>query len=148
MAATVVKYRDVENAIFGGIGKSRELRRAFDRFVDDVHRTWLMVWRSSMQGVLAEQTGVPHPYADGDYEQSVQKRQLSLRQRMFIKSTLMRGIPIGVVFSDDWKAHWVEWGTGPDKPGSHSPWGPDTPTPAFEPMTRTRRIMNGENEVV
>ena len=36
-------------------------------------------------------------------------------------------------------------GTLPDKPGGHSPWGPDTPTPEFAPARRTTAIMSNKN---
>lgn len=147
MADVSVRLRDVENALFDGINSSRELRRIFRRFVDDVHDTWLLVWDSSMQGVLASQTGRPHPYQTGDYRSSIKKKNLNLRQRLFIKSTLNKGIPIGVVYSNDEKAHWIEYGTAKDNPNSRSPYGPDTPTPAFRPMNRTADIMNKDFRV-
>lgn len=37
----------------------------------------------------------------------------------------------GVVGNNHWRAHMIEFGTKADKPGSKSPFGPDTPTPAF-----------------
>lgn len=143
----VIRLKDIESGVFDSINSSRELRRAMKRFIDDVHDTWLNVWDASMEGVLAQETGDPHPYQTGDYRASIKKRNLPLRQRLFIKSTLRKGIPIGLVYSDDEKAHWIEYGTDPDKPGGHSPWGPDTPTPAFAPMTRTSIIMNEGFEV-
>jgi len=37
----------------------------------------------------------------------------------------------GVVGTKYWKAHLIEFGTKADAAGSKSPFGPDTPTPAF-----------------
>jgi len=37
----------------------------------------------------------------------------------------------GVVGNTHWRAHMIEFGTKADAPGSKSPFGPDTPTPAF-----------------
>lgn len=139
-----VKLKDVENAVFSGVGSSRELRRVFNRFMEDVEETWKLVWDSSMEGVMAKETGHPHPYQTGEYRSHIKRDKLSLRQRLFIKSTLRKGIPIGLVYNDDPKAHWIEYGTDPDNPSSESPFGPDTPTPAFEPMTRAARIMNND----
>lgn len=127
-----VRISGLDNAIFDGINKSRELRRAMDRFVDDVHDTWLNVWEASG----------PHPYETGDYIAHLKKGSLSRRQRLFIRHTLRKGVPIGLVYNDSEIAHFIEYGTDPDKPGGHSPWGPDTPTPKFEPMRRTAIIMN------
>lgn len=138
MAKPKVKITGLEASVFEGINKSRELRRAFDRFVDDVQRAWLLAW---------EARG-PHPYEAGDYVQSIKQKKLSLRQRLFIKSTLGKGIPIGVVYSDHPVAHILEYGSGPDPEGTNSPWGRDTPTPAFGAMRAAAEAMNHRTEVV
>lgn len=155
----VVKLRDVEDAIFSGLNSSRELRRAFNDFIDDVHDTWkrfspkptgaprkkdLTVaerWETYLE-VRGSTAG--HPYSTGDYVAHVKKKKLPLRQRLFIKRTLRQGVPIGQVYNDSDIAHLVEYGSGSDKPDSRSPWGPKTPTPEFAPMRKTVALMNGE----
>lgn len=48
-----------------------------------------------------------------------------------------------VVGTKHWKAHMIEFGTGPDtKKGSK--FGPDTPTPAFAPGQKTAEHFGGE----
>jgi hypothetical protein len=141
----VVKFSDIEDAIFDGVNSNRELRRIMNRFVDDVKSTWEHAWDTSIEGKLAEETGAPHPYQTGSYREHIKKRKLTLRQRLFIKSAIKKGILIGSVYNDDEKAHWIEYGTGVDKPGGHSPWGPDTPTPEFAPMRKTYAIMASDD---
>lgn len=47
-----------------------------------------------------------------------------------------------VVGSKHWRAHFIEFGTGPDtKDGSK--YGPDTPTPAFAPGAKTAAHYGG-----
>jgi uncharacterized protein (TIGR02266 family) len=41
------------------------------------------------------------------------------------------------VSTDNEHAGFIEYGTGPDNPGSRSPWGPNTPTPEFAPAAVT-----------
>ncbi len=127
----VVSYREVENAIFDGINKNRELRRVVARFIDDVHDTWITIWEASG----------PHPYETGDYVASIKKRKLPMRSRIWMKRALARGALVGAVYSDSPVAHFIEYGTDVDYPESKSPWGPNTPTPEFSPMRRTQDAM-------
>ena len=103
----------------------RELRREFDEFVDDVHDTWVHIWDA-----------MDHPYETGNYREHIKKKKLPLRTRI-TRSFFFKGIPVGQVFNDSDVAHFVEYGTGPDKPGSKSPFGPNTPTPEMAPMRKT-----------
>lgn len=119
-----VSLRDIRNAIFDGIDDSKELRRAYRDFVDDVEDTWKRIWDA-----------MDHPYATGNYRAHIKKKMPRKYQR--IKSFLKHGIPIGSVYNDSPVAHFVEYGTGPDNPDSRSPWGPNTPTPEMAPMRRT-----------
>lgn len=132
-----VNLRDVEGAFFDGMNSSRELRRAINDFIDDTHAMAKVVWHTSAEGVPGN-----HPYATGDYEAHMKKKKLTLRQKLFVKSMVSKGIPIGLVYNDSDVAHFVEFGTHADKPGSKSPWGPNTPTPAFKVFQRTSEIMN------
>lgn len=126
MADTVVSLREIREGIFDGIDSNRELRRAYRDFVDDVEATWKHIWDADASG---------HPYETGDYRAHIKKIMPKRYQR--IRKFLRNGIPIGAVYNDSDVSHFVEYGTAADKPGSHSPWGPDTPTPEFAPMRKT-----------
>lgn len=53
-----------------------------------------------------------------------------------------RGLPHWWVGTRYWKAHFIEFGTGPDtKTGS--PFGMDTPTPEFAPAAKTAHHFGG-----
>lgn len=123
-----VSLKEIDDAIFDGIENNRELRRAYDDLVDDIHTTWVNLWVASG----------PHPYATGNYLAHIKKVKLSRYYRMRVRNYLKRyGLPIGQVYNDSPIAHFIEYGTGPDKPDSRSPWGPNTPTPEFAPMRKT-----------
>jgi hypothetical protein len=139
MADTVkVSLREIDDAILDGIEDNGELRRALDDFVDDIHTTWVNIWVASG----------PHPYSTGEYLAHIKKEKLSKWYRMHVRNYLKRhmGMPIGMVYNDSPIAHFVEYGTGPDKPGGHATWigldgvrrfGPNTPTPEYAPMRKT-----------
>ncbi|WAY18397.1 HK97 gp10 family phage protein [Mycolicibacterium fortuitum] len=56
------------------------------------------------------------------------------------------GMPAWAVISRLWYFHFLEYGTGPDKPGSNSPFGPDTPTPEFAPFAKVARRHGGTTD--
>lgn len=126
-----VSLSEVREGIFDGINSSRELRRAYRDFVDDVEETWKLIWDTDTQGA----SGALHPYQTGDYRAHIKKVTPRWYQR--IKKFLRDGIPIGSVYNDSDVAHFVEYGTDIDNPDSRSPWGPNTPTPEFAPMRKT-----------
>jgi hypothetical protein len=133
----VVKLGDIDDAIMEGINSNRELRRLIRDFIDETKDTWRVVWEAS--GVETKEGF--HAYQTGDYVAHIKEEKRSLGQRLFPKWAKGDPIPVGIVYNDSEVAHWVEYGTLPDKPGGHSPWGPDTPTPEFAPMRRTKAIM-------
>lgn len=143
----VVKFSDVQNAIFDGVSSNRELKRIINRFIDDVHDTWENVWDESLEGKLATELGIPHPYQTGSYRAHIKKKKMTWAQKLWVKRAIKKGLLVGVVYNDDPKAHWIEYGTTVDKPGGHSPWGPNTPTPEFAPMRRTWAIKEGEGKL-
>ncbi|GJJ22283.1 HK97 gp10 family phage protein [Mycolicibacterium mageritense] len=53
------------------------------------------------------------------------------------------GLPHYWVGTRDWKAHFIEYGTGDDPDDSKSPFGPDTPTPEFAPAAKTAHHFGG-----
>ncbi|MGU3650688.1 HK97 gp10 family phage protein [Mycolicibacterium sp. A43C] len=50
----------------------------------------------------------------------------------------------GIVGNTHWKASMIEKGTKADRPGSKSPFGPDTPTPAFAIGQQVARHFGGD----
>lgn len=70
------------------------------------------------------------PQDEGDYKASV-------------KVLEVRG-GTALVGTRHWKAHMIENGTKADPEGSKSPFGPDTPTPAFAVGQRTAEHFGGD----
>lgn len=144
-----INLRELDDAIFDGIADNKELRRAFDDLVDDVHATWVSLAPdgSATRGSTVRQRYMEyqerrnstddHPYATGDYVRSIKKRKMSKWYRGHVRNFLRRfGVPIGMVYSDSPRAHLIEYGSGPDN-GGDSPWGPNTSTPIYAPMRKT-----------
>ena len=143
MAEVIVDDLDIQDALISGMADSRALKRAAIDFVDEAADTWRTVWDVSAQGVLASETGIPHPYQTGDYREHIKKKHVEFISEKMIRQAMIDGALLGSVYNDSEVAHWVEHGTKPDKPGSRSPWGPNTPTPAFEIAARVAEIMQG-----
>lgn len=53
------------------------------------------------------------------------------------------GMPHWAVISRLWYFHFLEYGTGDDRPGTKSTFGPDTPTPEFAPFAKVARRHGG-----
>jgi len=70
------------------------------------------------------------PQDEGDYKASV-------------KVLGVRG-GVATVGTKHWKAHMIEKGTKADPEGSQSPFGPDTPTPAFAVGQRVAEHFGGD----
>lgn len=147
----IVKLSDIDTAIFDGIKDNKELRRAYDDFIDDVKKMWELTWEADMQGVVGG-----HPYQTGDYVAHIKKRKLARGDRTNLRKLLHQGIFIGMVYNDSEIAHFVEYGTGADAPGGHATWigldgerhfGPNTPTPEFAPMRKTAMAMEHVGEI-
>lgn len=75
------------------------------------------------------------PYATGAAAMSVEVRQTRAANGRFL--------PAFVVYSLSPIMHFLEYGTLEDKPGGHSPWGPNTPTPIFAPFAHTALYYHG-----
>ncbi|AHG23716.1 minor tail protein [Mycobacterium phage Arib1] len=69
------------------------------------------------------------PIDEGDAVASVKIRKVKKPRN---------GLPARTIYSDDWKFHMIEHGTMADPPDSQSPFGPDTPTPAFAPFGKAK----------
>lgn len=146
MAEVIVNGNQIGDALLSGVASNKELRRRTKEFIYECGETWRMVWTTSMEGVRAKELGVPHPYETGDYLAHIKTKQLTWDESQFIRSALKAGLLVGAAYNDSRVAHFVEDGTSADKPGSRSPWGPNTPTPAFHCALRTAAIMGGNDE--
>lgn len=108
------------------ISRDAEVRRATKRIAEEV------------QALVIEEAPKPgpeHPYSTGEFIQSIKIRQGRGRLGRFLASW--------EVYSDSPIANFIEFGTGPDKPGSRSPWGPNTPTPEFAPFAKAAHRYGG-----
>lgn len=114
------------------IGKDNDVLIRTKKFAEEVRDYWRDVaWPTSVGN---HGPGV-HPYDTGAYAASIQVARN--------RGGLGRFIAGFKVFSDSPHANFIEFGTGPDKPGSRSPWGPFTPTPAFAPAGKTALFFDG-----
>ena len=74
-----------------------------------------------------------HPFETGRYREAI---HVERKRKRF-------GMPRYAVVNDDPNANFIEYGTGPDKPGSQSPWGSDTPIPEYAPAAKTAHHFHG-----
>lgn len=136
-----INLRDIDDALLEGVNDSKELRQIYNDFIDDCEAVWKRVWEAS--GVMTKEGF--HAYDTGDYIAHLKKKEIPYRK--WAKKFLFEGVPVGAVYNDSPVAHFIEYGTNVDKPGGHSPWGPNTPTPEFAPMRKTWALMNDKHEV-
>lgn len=113
-----INRRELENEIGLKVSKDLEVRRKVGEFAHEVEATAKMIW---------DESG-PHPYQTGAFRESIHTEKRRDRLGHW---------PHWWVGSYHEHANMLENGTGPDKPGSHSPYGPNTPTPEFAIMART-----------
>ena len=92
-------------------------------FAEKVKEHWKLEWIEAG----------PHPYETLEYLESIHVE----------RSRAQKGISSYSVVSDSPNANLIEYGTGPDKPGSKSPYGPNTPTPEFAPAAKTAHHFGG-----
>jgi hypothetical protein len=115
------------------LGREIRLKISRDKTVKPRTRKFAEEVRDHLVNV--EWASRPHPYATGDFADSVKVRQG--------RSRLGRFLATFEVYSDHPNANFIEYGTGPDKPGSRSPWGPNTPTPEMAPFGNTAHHFKG-----
>jgi len=118
-----VRRGEIAREIRIAVRKDLQVARGSKAFAEEVRDHVKMVWREAG----------PHPYETGEFEESIYAD----------KRPNVQGLPHWVVGSDDDKANMIEDGTGPDKPGSNSPFGPNTPTPEFAPFAKTAHYYRG-----
>lgn len=115
------------------IGKDNEVPLRTKRFALEVRDYWRHVaWPES---AVKGRHGPIHPYDTGAYRDSIGISRL--------RSGLGRFVAGWKVSTDHHDANFIEYGTGIDKPGSRSPWGPNTPTPEFAPAAMTAHHFLG-----
>jgi hypothetical protein len=115
------------------IGKDNEVPLRTKAFAKEVAAYWRDVaWPTSTGN---HGPGI-HPYETGGYRESIDVR----RNRNVVTGRYIAG---WIVESKHPDANFLEFGTGPDKPGSRSPFGPNTPTPEFAPAARTAHHFRG-----
>lgn len=146
MAEIIVDDLDIQNALIDGMASNRDLKRAAIEFIDDAADTWRRVWEVSARSIISSPAD-PHPYETGDYVAHIKKKHVEYINEKTIRQAMVDGVLLGSVYNDSEVAGFVEYGTDKDKPGSRSPWGPNTPTPAFEIAKRTAEIMDRGDHV-
>lgn len=122
----------VRNEIKLKIEHAPEVKIKTRLFAEEVAAYWRDVaWPTAVGSV----SGAGHPYETGRYRESITVKQ---------NRTSLGRFAVGfTVVSDDPNANFIEFGTGPDKPGSRSPWGPFTPTPPYHPAGSTALHFRG-----
>ncbi len=147
MAEVIVDDLQIQDALINGLADNRALKEATVQFIDDTATLWRKVWETSVSGVEGARKnplasgGDPHPYETGDYVEHIKKIHIERIDEKMIRQALVDGALLGSVYNDSDVAEFVEDGTKKDKPGSKSPWGPNTPTPAFKVAERTAELM-------
>jgi len=139
MARTTISSIEVEKLkreVMMKIGKDEEVAIRTKAVAQEVQAYWKdIAWPTTGapgQSVL----GPGHPYETGEYRDSIEiARNRSAETGRFVAGWK--------VFSNHWVANFVEFGTAIDKPGSRSPWGPNTPTPEYAPASRTAHHFRG-----
>jgi len=122
-----VNRTQLRNEIRLGLNGDNEVKVRTKRVAQQVQRHWRDVaWPAS---AVEGRHGGLHPYDTGAYRESIKIRRN--------RGGLGRFIAGWQIYSDSPNAVFIEFGTGPDKPGSRSPWGPFTPTPEFAPAGKT-----------
>lgn len=116
--------REIETEISLKVAKTLEVRRGTEEFAEDVKRRVIEMWE--MQG--------PHPYETGDFVASIHTEKKRDRAGHW---------PHWAVTTRDEKAHFIEYGTGIDAEGTHSPYGRFTPTRAYAPFAKAAASYGG-----
>lgn len=109
------------------VSEDSEVKIKTKLFAEEVRTYWARV--------EAPRPGPDHPYSTGGYAESIKVRQNRDKRGRFGAGW--------TVYSDHPNANFIEFGTGYDKPGSRSPWGPFTATPAFYPAAKTAIHFEG-----
>lgn len=112
-----INRREIVREIESQIERSVEVRREAKEFAEDV---------------------LDHAKSISPVRTSAYRNAWHLEERPEV-----RKLPKWAAVNDHPNANLIENGTGPDKPGSNSPFGPDTPTPEFAVAGRTAFHFGG-----
>lgn len=127
---------EIANELRSKIRRDAEVRRRSREFAYDVANHWVEEEAPAPWNIRPE-TVVGHddkwPYTTGSYGESIHVRRMPDHL----------GMPHYWVGTHSDIAHFIEFGTEPDAPGGHSPWGPDTPTFEYAPAGRTAFHFGG-----
>lgn len=140
MARRTIDRQKVQHEIELKIRAERSIKWRTKAFAEEVAAYWRDVAWPEAIGVPPAKIGPGHPYQTGRYRDSIK----------VVQDRVPGGRREGGRYLSAWKvvatsfdANFIEYGTGPDKPGSKSPWGPYTPTPEFAPAARTAHHFRG-----
>jgi hypothetical protein len=121
---------ELEREILSKLKNDEELRRKTKEFTEDVRDTARRI-------ALTDMT---KGYATGEYVASIQVARRRNRRGQFSNG------PAWMVVTDDDKANLLEYGTGADAEDTHSPFGPDTPTPVYATFAKTALHYKGTSD--
>lgn len=137
-----VERQQLERELRLKLAHDGEVRRDAEDFAQEVAHRWVAIW---------EAMG-PHPYETGDYADSIELIRVGVASRV----RHPKGAPGGVggrftgevlyhyqVGTEHENAHFIEYGTGYDAPGTNSPFGRFTNTPEFAPAAATAAYYHG-----
>lgn len=119
--------REIRLEIEHGVKRDPEVKLQTKAFAEEVRTYWATQ--------TAPLPGPDHPYATGDYAASIKVRQNRDQSGRYAAGW--------TVYTNHPNANFIEFGTGPDKPGSRSPWGPYTPTAAMHSAARAAIHFKG-----
>lgn len=119
------------------ISKDLQVKRGTKEFAERVALHAKLEWDTANEGVQEGPGAPPHTYEHGDYRDSIHAEK---RRERFLNKGWW---PHWWVGSNHPQAHMLEYGTLPDRPGSRSPWGPNTPTPEFAIFAKTAHHFRG-----
>jgi hypothetical protein len=127
---TVIDRNELAREITIKIEGDPEVQIKTKAFAEEVRAWWA--------DVEAPKPGPDHPYSQGGptgYAESIK-----VLQNRDAKGQYAAGWTVETKHRN---ANFIEEGTGIDKPGSKSPWGPFTPTPPFHPAAKTAIHFRG-----
>lgn len=121
--------KEIEAEIGLKVAKDLEVKRGTAKFSEEVVAVARKIWDES--GHMTKEGH--HAYEHGNFRESIHAEKRRDRGRW----------PHWWVGSRHPKVHMLEYGTDVDRPGTHSPWGRFTPTPAFAIFARTAIFFRG-----
>lgn len=107
------------------------------RFAEEVRDHWQGIAMSPANPHPATKTG---PYSTGAYRASIKVRQMRIAKG---SPGAGRFLPTFEVYTTSPIAHFLEYGTGIDAEGTHSPWGRFTPTHPYAFALKTALHFHG-----